>query len=103
ALNDHDKQFSQVKEAIDEGITILILIPVNAEKAIEIVDYAHAKDNKVISYDRLVLNANVDYYISFDPIKVGRVEAEYAVNLRPEGNYMILKGPLKDYNAVLFA
>ena len=102
ALNSHEKQFEQAKAAIDSGITVLILIPVDAEKAVEIVDFAHRRSVKVISYDRLVLNAQVDYYISFDPIKVGKIEAAYALKHRPEGNYMILKGPLKDYNAVLF-
>ena len=43
------------------------------------VDAAKSANVKVISYDRLVLNSDVDLYVSFDRVEIGRMQAEYLV------------------------
>jgi D-xylose transport system substrate-binding protein len=52
----------------------------------------------VLSYDRLILNADIDAYISFDNEK-GRMQAEGVVKLKPKGNYYLLGGAPTDNNA----
>ena len=52
----------------------------------------------MISYDRLVLNSNVDLYISFDNEKVGELMAQYLINKVPNGNYLIINGATSDNN-----
>jgi D-xylose transport system substrate-binding protein len=56
------------------------------------VDAAKAANVKVISYDRLVPNSDVDLYVSFDRLEIGRMQAEYLVKLAPVGNYVLIAG-----------
>ena len=56
--NDASRQMSQCENLIAQGIDILILAPHDATSAAAIVDNAKAAGLKVISYDRLVLDAD---------------------------------------------
>jgi D-xylose transport system substrate-binding protein len=60
---------------------------------------ARAKGVKVISYDRLIADAPVDLYLSFDNVKVGEIQARAIVEKTPKGNYLILKGDPADKNS----
>src|SRR5260370_27683739 len=77
AKGDDDLQLRQVQSMIKSGIKVLVLLPHDAAKASRMVDAAKAAHVKVISYDRLVQDSNVDLYISFDRIEIGRMQAEY--------------------------
>ena len=101
ADNDEEKQIEQLKEIIKEGIDILVLDPVNRFRGAEMVRIAHNKGIKVISYDRLVANCDVDAMVTFDANAIGKKMADYAINKRPNGNYIILSGDKSDINAVL--
>jgi D-xylose transport system substrate-binding protein len=63
------------------------------------VDAAKAASVKVISYDRLVLNSDIDLYVSFDRIEIGRMQAEYFVKHAPKGNYVLIAGSPNDEGA----
>lgn len=67
---------------ISEGVDVLVVVPADADAAAEIVKKAHSAGVKVISYDRLIRNADVDYYVSFDNEKVGELQAEAIVKKR---------------------
>lgn len=99
AEGNDDLQFRQVKEMIKAGIKVLVLLPRDTSKASRMVDAAKAAHVKVISYDRLVLNSDVDLYITFDPAEIGRMQAEYLVGLAPRGNYVVIAGSPNDANA----
>lgn len=100
--NDAAKQMSQCENLIAQGIDILVLAPHDATSAAAIVDEAKAAGLKVIAYDRLVLNADIDLYISFDNYEVGRLMGQYLTNLVPKGNYIVLAGSPTDNNAKLY-
>jgi len=100
--NDASKQMSQCENLIAQGIDILVLAPHDATSAAAIVDNAKAAGLKVISYDRLVLDADVDLYVSFDNYEVGRLMGEYLVNKVPKGNYAVFAGAPTDNNAKLY-
>ena len=100
--NDASKQMSQCENLIAQGIDILILAPHDATSAAAIVENAHAAGIKVISYDRLVLGTNIDLYVSFDNLAVGRLMGEYLTKLVPKGNYIVLGGAPTDNNAKLY-
>jgi D-xylose transport system substrate-binding protein len=55
----------------------------------------------VISYDRLILNADVDLYVSYDNRRVGELQAQQVRNQAPKGNYILLGGAPTDNNAKL--
>ena len=101
AYNDSEEQIRQTGYLIDQGIDVLIVIPNDADKGIEMVNMARKAGIKVICYDRIIKNANVDLYVSFDNIKVGELMAEALVKEVPTGNYVILKGSPTDYNSTM--
>lgn len=55
-----------------------------------------------MAYDRLIMNSDVDAYVSFDNEKVGELQAQYITKLVPKGNYFLLEGSPTDNNAKLF-
>ena len=99
AENNAEKQFEQAKELINEGASVLVVIPVDQMSAAKIVNLAHEKEIKVIAYDRLINNCRLDYYVSTDNVRVGEIQAEYLSKIKPTGNYALLGGPTSDNNS----
>jgi D-xylose transport system substrate-binding protein len=99
AGGDDDRQFQQVKDMITAGIKVLVLLPHDTAKASRMVDAAKSANVQVISYDRLVLNSDVDLYVSFDRLEIGRMQAEYLVKHAPSGNYVLIAGSPNDEGA----
>ncbi|MCT4587317.1 MAG: substrate-binding domain-containing protein [Carboxylicivirga sp.] len=101
AESDPAKQLEQAKKLLDEDIDVLVVVPVDSEKAGEIVKLAHKHYVPVISYDRLIKDCNLDYYVSTDNIHIGELQADYLTKISPKGNYVLISGPTSDYNAYL--
>ncbi len=101
ANNDDLDQINQVNSLIDEGIDVLILVPNDMTKAAQAVQLAKKAGIKVISYDRLVMDDNIDLYISFDNEKVGSLMAEALIDAQPKGNYLIINGAPTDHNTAM--
>ena len=87
-----DKEVSSIKNLILEGIDALILTPVNQAGESEVIKEAKDKGIKVISYDMLAQNSNIDLYISFNITRIGEFQGEYLVKKVPKGNYITLSG-----------
>lgn len=102
ANGDDATQLSQAEQLISQGVDVLVVIPHNAEATASIVEKAHREGIKVISYDRLIKNADVDYYVSFDNVRVGEMQAQAIVKQVPKGNYVYIGGADTDNNAHLF-
>ena len=108
ADQDAAKQQSQVEAALTEGIDVLVLDPVDATAAAAMVNLAEQQDVPVISYDRLILDSpGVDYYVSFDNVRVGELQGEALVKKladdgNPTGPIVKIKGSPTDNNAKLF-
>ena len=99
ANKDAMRQYKQAKKMIRKGINILILAPVDKDKAKAIVEEAHRHGVKVIAYDRIVSNCDLDFYVGHDVIKIGENIGEYALKNKPKGNYVMLNGGIHDNNA----
>jgi D-xylose transport system substrate-binding protein len=106
ANQDASAQQSQADAALTNGAKVLVLDPVDSASAASIVNKAKAQNVPVISYDRLILNAPVDYYISFDNVQVGKLQAQSLVDkLKAEkktGSLVMINGAPTDNNAKLF-
>lgn len=100
--NDSAKQISQCENLITKGVKILIVGPHDSKAAAAIVEKSHAAGVKVISYDRLILDSDVDLYVSFDNFKVGETQGKYITEKVSKGNYVVLSGDPADNNAKLF-
>jgi D-xylose transport system substrate-binding protein len=107
ANQDASQQQAQADSVLTQGIDAMVLDPVDAQSASTIVAKANAQGVPVISYDRLVSNANLDAYISFDNERVGRLQAAALANkLKQEGKasgpIVMINGAPTDNNAHLF-
>ncbi|MBI3311678.1 MAG: D-xylose ABC transporter substrate-binding protein, partial [Serratia liquefaciens] len=66
------------------------------------INEAKREGIKVLAYDRMINNADIDFYISFDNEKVGELQAQSLVQRVPQGNYFLMGGSPVDNNAKLF-
>lgn len=101
ADGDAKKQYELAKELFAENIDILVIIPNDQYEASKIVLEAHKNNIRVISYDRLVKNCLLDFYISFDHVNIGELQAKYLTTVCPQGNYALIGGPKFDNNSFL--
>ena len=107
ADQDAAEQQSQAEAALTNGADVLVLDPVDSASAGSIVSQAKAQDVPVISYDRLITDADIDFYISYDNEKVGELQAtalvdELDANGVTSGNVVMINGSPTDNNATLF-
>ena len=106
ADQDASKQQQQAEAAITKGAKVLVLDPVDAASAGAIVNRAKQSQIPVISYDRLITDADIDYYISFDNEKVGKLQGDALVKKLKDdgakGSIVMINGAPTDNNAKLF-
>jgi D-xylose transport system substrate-binding protein len=107
ANQDAAKQQQQAEAALTQGAKMLVLDPVDAASAAPIVQRAKQQQVPVISYDRLITNSDVDYYVSFDNVRVGRLQAETLTEKlkadgKTSGDLVMINGAPTDNNAKLF-
>ena len=101
ANGDDAVQTKQAENMLTKGVDVLIVAPHNGEIAASIVEAAHRRGVPVISYDRLIRNSDVDLYISHQVERMGMMQAQYALDRVPRGNYVLIGGSPTDYNAIL--
>lgn len=107
ADQDPTKQQSQVEAMVTEGVDVIVLDPVDSTSAAGMVTRAKQSDIPVISYDRLILDADLDAYAEFNSPEVGKQQGEaLAEKLKEDGNatgpIVQINGDPKDNNAKLF-
>jgi D-xylose transport system substrate-binding protein len=100
ADNDAARQQSQCENLISQGVNVLIVIPHDGDAAKNIADMAHEANIPVISYDRLIFNANVDLYVTFDQLRIGYLMGEYMATHLDKGNIVFLTGDPGDNTCV---
>jgi D-xylose transport system substrate-binding protein len=107
ANQDASEQQSQADSVLATGVDVMVLDPVDATSASTIVAKAKAQNVPVISYDRLVSNADLAAYISFDNVRVGRLQAtslekKLTQDGSAKGPIVMINGDPTDNNAHLF-
>ena len=107
ANQDAALQQNQADAALTNGAKVMVLDPVDSASAASIVSKAKAQNVPVISYDRLLTNSDIDYYISFDNVEVGKLQAQSLVSkLKADGEgsgtIVMINGAPTDNNAKLF-
>jgi D-xylose transport system substrate-binding protein len=107
AGGDAEKQQSQGEAALTKGAEVLVLDPMDSKSAAAIAERANSQGVPVVSYDRLIENAEVAAYVSFDNERVGELQAEtLAKKLKedghPKGPIIMINGDPADPNAAGF-
>lgn len=99
ASGDIDEQVRQIDYFIEKQMDAIIIIGIDSEKLSSVVKKAKEKGIKVIAYDRLIKNADVDLYISFDNEAVGKMMATaFIENGLTKGKVLMFCGPMTDNN-----
>jgi D-xylose transport system substrate-binding protein len=80
ANQDPNRQQQQAEAAITKGAKVLVLDAVDAKAAVATVNRAKAAGIPVIAYDRLITGAPIAYYVSFNNVKVGELQAQTLVD-----------------------
>src|SRR5438128_4585406 len=105
ANGDDAVQTKQADNMLTKGVDVLIVAPHNGEIAASIVEAAHRQGVPVISYDRLIRNADVDLYVSHQVVKIGEMQASYLLShitsQQKPFNFVIVGGSPTDNNALL--
>ncbi|MFL6229294.1 MAG: sugar ABC transporter substrate-binding protein [Pyrinomonadaceae bacterium] len=103
ANGDDRIQLNQVEGMLTKGVDVLIVAPHNGVAAAAIVEAAHRQNVPVISYDRLIRNADVDLYVSSQVVKIGEMQAQYLLDHvgKKPANFVIVGGSPTDNNALL--
>ncbi|MFL6706602.1 MAG: multiple monosaccharide ABC transporter substrate-binding protein [Massilia sp.] len=109
ADDDIPNQLAQIENMVTKGVKVLVIAAIDGTTLSDVLQKAHDKGIKVISYDRLIRNSkNVDYYATFDNFQVGVLQASYiekALDLKSgKGpfNIELFGGSGDDNNAFFF-
>lgn len=107
ANDDLDEQKKQIQYLIDEDVQVLVILPKEKDAYTDLIARAKRKGIYVIAYDRLILNADYDAYVSFDSIGVGeqiagRLVRQLELDGKRNARLMIINGDPGDNNSKLF-
>ncbi|MHC0054745.1 D-xylose ABC transporter substrate-binding protein [Actibacterium sp. D379-3] len=92
------KQLSDIESLIARGADALIILAQDASAVGPAMDAATDEGIPVVAYDRLIEDSRA-YYLTFDNVEVGRMQARAVLAAQPKGNYVMIKGSPTDPNA----
>ncbi len=99
ASGDVKKQIEQIEYFIKKNVDVIVIICIDSDSLKNVVSKAKDAGIKVVAYDRLVMNADVDLYITFDNEMVGTLMATALADNNPEGGrVLMLEGSPLDNN-----
>ncbi|MPZ32322.1 MAG: D-xylose ABC transporter substrate-binding protein [Rhodospirillales bacterium] len=92
------KQIGDIEALIARGAKALIVLAQDANAIRPAIEKAINEGIPVVGYDRLIEMKDV-LYITFDNKEVGRIQAREVFKVKPDGNYVFIKGSSADPNA----
>ena len=98
AQSSASKQLSDVESLIAQGVDVLIILAQDAQAIGPAIQAAIDEGIPVIAYDRLIEDPRA-FYLTFDNVEVGRMQARAILAAMPKGNYVMIKGSPTDPNA----
>lgn len=101
ANSDSSEQKNQIRYLISKGVDVLVVVAIDPDQLKDILLSAQNLGIDVIAYDRMISNATVDLFVSFDSIEIGRLMAQAVVTAAPRGRYAIMNGAATDNNSAL--
>jgi D-xylose transport system substrate-binding protein len=106
ADSDDAKQITQIENLIAQRVDVLVIVAHDAQKVAPTIAEAHAAGIKVIAYDRLIADSDVDAYVTFDSTIIGKYEAKYVTDAMTltagkPANIALVGGAETDNNSAL--
>lgn len=93
-----EKQLADIESLIARGANAIIVLAWDSDAVLPAVAKAQAEGIPVLGYDRLIEAPGV-FYLTFDNVEVGRMQARAILKAKPKGNYVFIKGASTDPNA----
>lgn len=109
ANNDENLQLSKFENMLTQDVDVIVLQPVNTGTSSNMVKMAHDSGVAVVNYDSLIMNSNIDVFLTQDSWAVGELQGEAMVKWFKEnrgevkGNVILLRGQPGDSNANAFS
>jgi D-xylose transport system substrate-binding protein len=92
------KQLADIESLIAQGVDALIILAQDGASIGPALDAAEAAGIPVIGYDRMIEDPRA-FYLTFDNVEVGRLQAAAVLAAAPTGNYVMIKGSPVDPNS----
>jgi len=80
ANSDDNRQVADVTTLLTAGVKAVVIVPHDGKAMAKGVELAHAADVPVVAYDRLIMDSDLDLYVTFDNRKVGELQAQYVLD-----------------------
>ena len=97
-----EEQIKQIEYFIEKKMDVIVVIAIDDLALTDVIAKAKKANIKIIAYDRLIRNSNVDLYISFDNEKVGELMGKYIKkSIGNSGTVIQIKGSPTDNNVKL--
>ena len=75
--NKSEQQVNDIQNMLAQGVDLLVIAAIDGNALNTVMNDAGAADVPVIAYDRLIMNDNTSYYVSFDNYTVGVLQGTY--------------------------
>jgi D-xylose transport system substrate-binding protein len=98
AQSSASKQLSDIESLIAQGVDALIILAQDGSAIGPAIQAAADEGIPVIAYDRLIEDSRA-FYLTFDNVEVGRMQARAILAAAPTGRYVMIKGSPTDANA----
>ncbi len=98
AKSSSDTQASNVDALINQGAKVVIILAQDGTAIKPAVKKALDAGIPVIAYDRLIEDTGA-FYLTFDNVLVGKLQAEALLKVKDAGNFVVIKGNKADANA----
>lgn len=99
ANGDVETQKEQIDYFIAKEMDVIVIVCIDSDSLTDSVKKAKDAGIKVIAYDRMINNADIDLYISFDNEKVGNLMGDVLIKNGIAGkNVIMVGGSPKDNN-----
>ena len=97
AQSSTEKQLADLENLLARQVDVLIVVAHDAATLGPFLARARAAGVPVVAYDRLIDAPDV-FYLSFDNRRVGRLQAEQILAVKPRGRFVYIKGSPQDPN-----
>jgi D-xylose transport system substrate-binding protein len=98
AKSSADTQLANVDALVNQGASVVIILAQDGTAIKPAVKKALDAGVPVIAYDRLIEDTGA-FYITFDNVLVGKMQAEALLKVKSSGNFVVIKGNKADANA----
>lgn len=106
ANGDDNRQVADVESLITSQVDVIVIVPHDGKAMAKGVEAAHGADIPVIAYDRLIVDSELDLYVTFDNERVGELQAQFILERLKDAPKPIrllrIYGSKTDNNAFLF-